>query len=297
MNLHDFEYFNTLGNLLSFTAAAKYSGVSQPTITYAVKRLEKHYDCDLIYKDPSHRTVALTNEGKVLKMHIENILDELALIERAIEHSKNKQIPIGFPPIIRVKILTQLLQKKENIDFIANFNFISGGSEELLAKLLSGHIDFSLIGSITPLNHPNLIVKQLYEREFYIFVSKNNPLALREEISFGEALEYPFILLDENYVHMEAFRNLNEKYHKKAKILLSSSDIQTTGQLVKSNVGITLMTDFLPFADMEGLVKVPLIAEDKQTFHVQYSYLKNAFLSEKLQELILLLDGLDESKK
>ena len=69
MNLHDFEYFNALGDLLSFTAVSNHFGVSQPTITYAVKRLEQYYNCNLIYKDPSHRTVVLTDED----------LDETAL--------------------------------------------------------------------------------------------------------------------------------------------------------------------------------------------------------------------------
>lgn len=123
-------------------------------------------------------------------------------------------------PIIRAKILAQLLNDKEAISFLSKFDLVSGGSEELLAKLISGSIDFSLIGSIAPLMHPNLFVKLLYQREFYIFVSKDNPLASRQEISFKEALDYPFILLDESFVHMEAFQNLNEKYKKKQKFSL-----------------------------------------------------------------------------
>ena len=128
MNLHDFEYFNALGDLLSFTAVSNHFGVSQPTITYAVKRLEQYYNCNLIYKDPSHRTVVLTDEGKILKIHIESILEELALTQRAIEHSKNHQNHIGFPPIIRAKILAQLINDKEAISFLSKFDLVSGGS-------------------------------------------------------------------------------------------------------------------------------------------------------------------------
>mgnify|MGYP005983333505 CR=1 FL=1 len=294
MNLHDFEYFNALGDLLSFTAVSNHFGVSQPTITYAVKRLEQYYNCNLIHKDRSHRTVVLTDEGKILKTHVESILEELSLTEKAIEHSRKKQTHIGFPPIIRAKILAELLNDKEAMSFLSNFDLVSGGSEKLLTKLISGNIDFSLIGSTVPLMHPNLFVKLLYKREFYIFVSKDNPLATRKEISFKDTLDYPFILLDESFVHMEAFQKLNEKYKKKAKILFNFSDIQTIGQLVKSNVGITLMTDFLPFADMDSLIKIPLIPEDKQIFHVQYAYLKSAILNQDIQQLIQLLDDLDE---
>ena len=290
MNLHDFEYFNVLGDLLSFTAASNYFEVSQPTITYAVKRLERYYECNLIHKDPSHRSVVLTDEGKILKIHIENILEEISLTQRAIDHSKKKQYHIGLPPIIRAKILAHFLNNDKNIKLLSNFNLEYGGSEELLCKLLSGNIEFSLIGSINPLTHSNLIVKQLYKQEFYIFVSKENPLAAFKEISFKKALDYPFVVLDESFVHMKAFKNLNEKYKNKAKIIFNFSDIHTIGQLVKSNVGITLMTDVIPLKNMSNLIKIPLIREDRQSFFVQYAYLKSTPLNSDLKELISLLD-------
>lgn len=43
MNLRDLEYFYQLAKLKSYTAAAQYFQVSQPTITYAIKRLEKNW--------------------------------------------------------------------------------------------------------------------------------------------------------------------------------------------------------------------------------------------------------------
>lgn len=294
MNLRDFEYFNALADLLSYTQVAHQFDVSQPTISYAIKRLEQHYDCDLIKKDPSHRTVQLTREGAILKAHIHHILDEFVAVERAIEHAKKKQVHVGFPPIIRARILSKLLREKEAVNFISNFDLISGGSNELLSKLLSGRLDFSLIGSVTPLVHPNLTVQLLYQREFYIFASKDNPLSQKSEISFKEAADYPFIILEEGFVHAKAFRRLNDKYDKKAQTLLHFSDVQTIGQLVKSNIGITLMTDFIPFRDMENLVKIPLVAKDKEIFYVQYAHLKTAVLNEDLQQLVVMLDKLSK---
>ncbi|MGO3616833.1 MAG: LysR substrate-binding domain-containing protein, partial [Pseudolactococcus laudensis] len=175
-----------------------------------------------------------------------------------------------------------------------NLGLISGGSNELLSKLLSGRLDFSLIGSVTPLVHPNLTVQLLYQREFYIFASKDNPLSQKSEISFEEAADYPFILLEEGFVHAKAFQRLNDKYDKKAQTLLHFSDVQTIGQLVKSNIGITLMTDFIPFRDMENLVKIPLVAKDKEIFYVQYAHLKTAVLNEDLQQLVVMLDKLSK---
>ena len=292
MNIRDLEYFNALAEMLSFTQVAHKFAVSQPTVSYAVKRLEEHYGCDLIAREASHRSISLTTEGEILKAHAQYILDEFVTLDRAIDHAKNNRTHIGLPPIIRSKVFSKLLDEKEIIRFISKFHLVSGGSNELLSKLLSGKIDFSLLGSVNPLVHPNLQVKLLHQQEFFIFVSKENPLAKKKEISFEEAAEYPFILLEKGYTHMRAFQNLSEKSKKKPEVPFYFSDVQTIGQLVSSNIGITLMTEFPVFQEMEGLVKIPLIPEDKEIFYIQYAYLKSAMLNQEVQKLIRILDEL-----
>lgn len=292
MNIRDLEYFNALAEMLSFTQVAHKFAVSQPTVSYAVKRLEEHYGCDLIVREASHRSISLTTEGEILKAHAQYILDEFVTLDRAIDHAKNNRTHIGLPPIIRSKVFSKLLDEKEIIRFISKFHLVSGGSNELLSKLLSGKIDFSLLGSVNPLVHPNLQVKLLHQQEFFIFVSKKNPLAGKKEISFEEAAEYPFILLEKGYTHMRAFQNLSEKSKKKPEVPFYFSDVQTIGQLVSSNIGITLMTEFPVFQEMEGLVKIPLVPEDKEIFYIQYAYLKSAMLNQEVRKLIRILDEL-----
>lgn len=292
MNIRDLEYFNALAEMLSFTQVAHKFAVSQPTVSYAIKRLEEHYGCDLIAREASHRSISLTTEREILKAHAQYILDEFVTLDRAIDHAKNNRTHIGLPPIIRSKVFSKLLDEKEIIRFISKFHLVSGGSNELLSKLLSGKIDFSLLGSVNPLVHPNLQVKLLHQQEFFIFVSKENPLAEKKEISFEEAAEYPFILLEKGYTHMRAFQNLSEKSKKKPEVPFYFSDVQTIGQLVSSNIGITLMTEFPVFQEMEGLVKIPLVPEDKEIFYIQYAYLKSAMLNQEVQKLIRILDEL-----
>lgn len=292
MNIRDLEYFNALAEMLSFTQVAHKFAVSQPTVSYAVKRLEEHYGCDLIVREASHRSISLTTEGEILKAHAQYILDEFVTLDRAIDQAKNNRTHIGLPPIIRSKVFSKLLDEKEIIRFISKFHLVSGGSNELLSKLLSGKIDFSLLGSVNPLVHPNLQVKLLHQQEFFIFVSKENPLAGKKEISFEEAAEYPFILLEKGYTHMRAFQNLSEKSKKKPEVPFYFSDVQTIGQLVSSNIGITLMTEFPVFQEMEGLVKIPLVPEDKEIFYIQYAYLKSAMLNQEVRKLIRILDEL-----
>ena len=65
--------------------------------------------------------------------------------------------------------------------------------------------------------------------------------------------------------------------------------------MVRANAGITLMTDFLPFQDMAGVVKLPLVVDDKILFYVQYAYLRHAVLADELVAFIDMLDKLSKA--
>lgn len=60
MKIKDLDYFTQLINLKNFTAVANYFSVSQPTITYAVKRLEAEFETELIVRDQSHQGIIIT---------------------------------------------------------------------------------------------------------------------------------------------------------------------------------------------------------------------------------------------
>ncbi|MGO3020850.1 MAG: LysR family transcriptional regulator, partial [Lactococcus cremoris] len=116
LNLRDLEYFYQLSKLRSFTNVAKYFRVSQPTISYAIKRLESYYDCDLFYKDSSHQVVDLTPEGDLLAMRTNEILSELNHTKKAIHRSSMKDFKVGFPPIISSYLLSKILKEEESLN-------------------------------------------------------------------------------------------------------------------------------------------------------------------------------------
>lgn len=64
MNIRDLNYFYQLSQLKSFTQVAKRYHVSQPTTSYAIKRIEEYYQYSLIEKNSINRVVKLTKQGE-----------------------------------------------------------------------------------------------------------------------------------------------------------------------------------------------------------------------------------------
>ena len=49
LKLQDLMYFKKLADLKSFTKTSNFFNVSQPTISYAIKRIEEEFNIEVIY--------------------------------------------------------------------------------------------------------------------------------------------------------------------------------------------------------------------------------------------------------
>ena len=218
MNLKDLQYFYDLCQLQSYTEVAKQHKVSQPSISYAIKRLEESFNCKLIHHDPSHRSFKLTPQGQILLKHTEKILPEVISTRKEINRSLAQYSTVGFPPII-IQYLFAALNEKINSIF-KMIRPIRGGSVELLNLLLKGGLNASLLGLIKPLNYPSIETHELFHKELYVVLSKNHPLATAPSLTFEDLVDQSFILLDEHFVHLKAFELLNQKTSKQGRNIL-----------------------------------------------------------------------------
>ena len=288
MNLKDLQYFYDLCQLQSYTEVAKQHKVSQPSISYAIKRLEESFNCKLIHHDPSHRSFKLTPQGQILLKHTELILPEVISTRKEINRSLAQYSTVGFPPII-IQYLFAALNEKDKFDFLKKVRPIRGGSVELLNLLIKGDLDASLLGLIEPLNYPSIESHELFHKELYVVLSKNHPFATAPSLAFEELTDQSFILLDEHFVHLKAFETLNQKHQNKAEIFFKTDDIAILKELLKKGIGLSLLADIALSDEDDDLIKIPLIPKDKITFTVYYAYLKSATPSSEIEALFKLL--------
>lgn len=243
MNLKDLYYFYDLSNLQSFTEVARKNGVSQPSISYAIKRLEKEFHCQLLVHDPSHRTFKLTLQGDILLRHVKKALPEIQGAQKEILRSISPYDTIGFPPLI----IDYLVRKEpafiENVSALRNIHPIQEGSIELLNLLSKGELDASFIGSLEPIIDKRFSVKTLMTSDLYYILPSGHSLADKEAIAFSDVLNENFIILDEHFVHLNAFQHLNNQYHHAATPFFQTDDINLLKQLLRNKIGISLLSE------------------------------------------------------
>ena len=274
MNLKDLYYFYDLSNLQSFTAVARKNGVSQPSISYAIKRLEKEFHCQLLVHDPSHRTFKLTPQGDILLRHVKKALPEIQGAQKEILRSISPYDTIGFPPLI----IDYLVRKEpafiENVSALRNIHPIQEGSIELLNLLSKGELDASFIGSLEPIIDKRFSVKTLMTSDLYYILPSGHSLADKEAIAFSDVLNENFIILDEHFVHLKAFQHLNNHYHHAATPFFQTDDINLLKQLLRKKIGISILSEIAITKEDKDLISIPMVKEERMSLYVSLLTLK-----------------------
>ena len=283
MNLKDLYYFYDLSNLQSFTAVARKNGVSQPSISYAIKRLEKEFHCQLLVHDPSHRTFKLTPQGDILLRHVKKALPEMQGAQKEILRSLSSYNTIGFPPLI----IDYLVRKEpafiENVSALRNIHPIQEGSIELLNLLSKGELDASFIGSLEPIIDKRFSVKTLMTSDLYYILPSGHSLVDKEAIAFSDVLNENFIILDEHFVHLKAFQHLNDHYHHAATPFFQTDDINLLKQLLRKKIGISLLSEIAITKEDKDLISIPMVKEERMSLYVSLLTLKETNLHPEVE--------------
>ena len=283
MNLKDLYYFYDLSNLQSFTKVARKNGVSQPSISYAIKRLEKEFHCQLLVHDPSHRTFKLTPQGDILLRHVKKALPEIQGAQKEILRSISPYDTIGFPPLI----IDYLVRKEpafiENVSALRNIHPIQEGSIELLNLLSKGELDASFIGSLEPIIDKRFSVKTLMTSDLYYILPSGHSLADKEAIAFSDVLNENFIILDEHFVHLKAFQHLNNQYHHAATPFFQTDDINLLKQLLRKKIGISLLSEIAITKEDKDLISIPMVKEERMSLYVSLLTLKETNLHPEVE--------------
>ncbi|WP_125712815.1 LysR family transcriptional regulator [Companilactobacillus kedongensis] len=288
MNLNDFRYFQKLSNMKSFSETAHYFKVSQPTITYALKRLETEYDTKLVERKSYANSLSLTFAGEQLLQHINKILREDHLVKTDLSRIKQKQIKMGLPPIITNYLVPKIFNELKRFDYLNRIVPVIDGSKELLAKLKNGDIDLSLLGSTTLPDDPDLDYKLLDTHHFKIIASEDRKF--KANLKLTDLIDEDFIILDEKSVHQQVFNNFIDKYNVSPKIIFQTSDYKLLLDLVKENKGISFITE-TAIRPLTGIQELKIDKLELPPFYIMLVYRRGTIKGSVFEKLISIFEA------
>ena len=282
MNLKDYQYFQKLSELKNFSDTANFFGVSQPTITYALKRLEDTYGMSLVKRKSYANSLSLTYGGEQLLIHIDRILRENDLISVDMERIKREKIVMGWPPIITNYVIPKVFDQLRDENLLTAIEPVSDGSKELLEKLTNGEIDLSFLGT-TVLPQENHLDYQLIKEHHFKFIASSKR-DVSKITSINKLFEEDFISLSESSVHSQVLRHLTEHYNVTPKTMFQTDDYKLMLNLVKADKGISFVAE-TAFQDVPGIQVIDMDIQ-LPSFFILFVYRHNMVGSETLAKLM-----------
>lgn len=241
MTMKELKYFITLVNCKSFTRASEALFVTQPTITKALKSLERTYGEPLIFRNG--RDISLTDAGKVIFEHAESVLLQLEAMEvklRDLQQLKSGQITLGIPPMvghIYTHLIQQFSQRYPNIEVL----IVEGGSRKLELALIEGKLDIAITMYTQPDRRFHLLPIGSYP--IYAVLAQAPQWKNRTEMDIDELKELPFYLYNSEFIISEVVTNLCIERGFQPKVGVRSSQWDFLASMVKSGKGVAFMPE------------------------------------------------------
>lgn len=226
MNIKELYYYHDLVRTKNFSQVASDFNISQPTVTMAIKRLEESFGTTFFMRDRSHHQLMVTNTGLQFDQHVQRIIEELEIAKKELTRAKQERISFGLPPIIGSWYFPRFTPALLQAGLLNQLEVVDHGSASLLQLLAKGELDLALLGSLQPFQQPSLRARVIDKAPIRIIVAKDHPLAaFKDGVSFAQAAQYPFITLDDEYVHAQAFRQAARLARVRPKIVFKTSDV------------------------------------------------------------------------
>ncbi|MCR3758790.1 LysR family transcriptional regulator [Clostridium felsineum] len=284
MNLKDLEYFKEIAKERSFTKVAERLGVSQPTVTYAIKRLEEDLGTKLITRDHSHKEIILTQAGKVMEIHTAKIFQELKIARTEINRLDEDVVNLGLPPIIGNAFLHKLFPYFFEQGLMEHINLVNGGSNDLYAMLMKGEIELALLGAAHFISEENLVSELLTQNRFMIVVNEKHHLANKKNISISDLKEEKFVLLNQHYIHLNTFRKFSHHSFFEPEIIYKSNDLNILKGMIREGLGIGFLAE-IAIDKSDGLIYIPFNDELQPSFNVFLVRRKNSLKSNQIKKI------------
>lgn len=290
MNIKELYYYHDLVRTKNFSQVAADFNISQPTVTMAIKRLEESFGTTFFMRDRSHHQLTVTSTGLQFDQHVQRIIEELEIAQKELARAKQERISFGLPPIIGSWYFPRFTPALLQAGLLNQLEVVDHGSASLLQLLAKGELDLALLGSLQPFQQPSLRARVIDKVPIRIIVAKDHPLAaFKDGVSFAQAAQYPFITLDDEYVHAQAFRQAARLARVRPKIVFKTSDVQILKALVANNSGISFLTD-LALDDNDGLAALPLTDGSQPEFIISLAARANRLLTPNAQRLWSILE-------
>ncbi len=278
MRIQQLHYIIKIVETGSMNEAAKQLFITQPSLSNAVRDLEREMGIEIFIRNP--KGITLTKDGVEFLSYARQVVEQAVLLEERYKSQGHTRelfsvsaqhyafVVNAFVSLLketdmtRYELFLRETRTYEIIDDVKNFRseigvlFLNSYNHDVLTKMFDD-------------NH--LTYTSLFKAHPHIFVSKDNPLAKHQSVSLSDLEDFPYLSYDQGIHNSFYFSEeiMSQISHKKSIVV---SDRATLFNLMIGLDGYTIATGILN-SNLNGdnIVSIPLEVDDE----IDIIYLKH----------------------
>jgi len=287
MELKYIKTFKAIVEAGSFQKAAEILNYSQSTITFQIQQLEQELSIKLFEK--IGRKMILTDIGKSILPHIDEVLEKICFIESYCKGTKELSgeltvaIPESFLTYKSQVALKLFRQQAPNV----KLSIQMGNCIDIREQIMNGYIDFGLHYDVGGYNSSTQIEK-LGEYEIDLVCSPS--FQERDFITKHQRKRVCLLTDDKNSIFFSIFSRYLAEQDIVMDSVLELGSIETIKRSVASNIGVAALPRFTVKDELEnGTLNTIEISMEQKKIVAICVFHKNKWISPAMKRFISLI--------
>lgn len=268
MNLRDLRYLLAVAEHGHFGRAAEACGVSQPTLSVQLRRLEEMLGVTLFER--TSKAVTPTAACERLIGHVRTAVaeaDAILAVARSLRDPLSGRFRLGIIPTLAPYLLPLVFGPLREALPDLEIEPWEDQTAALLERLRTHELDAALLA--TEVDSPDLASEALFDEPFLAALPPEHPLATREEVAEQELAEDILVLADGHCLREQALEACGRSGALGG--TLRAASLSTLLNMVAAGYGTTLIPGLAAGAAQDaGIVLRPLRARTGRTVRIAW---------------------------
>lgn len=252
MNFQQLQYAIALSKHKHFLKAAEECGVTQPTLSAMIHRMEEELDVKIF--DRSSHPISLTPIGEQIVAQAKVIMNNMEAMGEIVKNTRDSlsgSLHIGMIPTVAPYLLPKFIE-----EFIYNHPSIELKVSEMrtsviLSELKSAQLDMAILS--TPIEDPDFLTIPLFYERFYAYISPREGIYSMEELTSHDMPIHKLWVMHEGHCFRNQVFNFCEEKELQNSVYEAGS-IHTLIGIVDQTGGYTIIPE----------LHIPLLNSDQK---------------------------------
>lgn len=244
MNLNQLYYFSKLAEVEHYTKASEELNISQPSLSHAIRELEKELGTRLFQKQG--RGVVLTKYGKLFQEYADEslkILDTGVRKVKSLTGQTEGVVELAYIYTLGSEFVPRLVSDfiRTHEELKVQFRFTVGNTSEVIQGIKEERFDIGFC-SMTE-REPDIRFTPVGTENLVVVVPKGHPLSGEESVDLEQAAAYPQIFYTQNSGLRPVVDRMFRQIKTHPRIAYEIEEDGSMAGLVAQNFGIAVMPE------------------------------------------------------